>query len=340
MQQIDNGLGDVELSIVIPIYNEEEVLPELYRRLNLVVKGMETRAEFIFVDDGSRDASASILRSLAVADPRIRVHRFSRNFGHQAAVTCGLDHSIGRAVVVIDADLQDPPELIPEMMAKWREGYEVVYAVRDEREGETAFKKFTATVFYRLIRRLTTVDIPVDTGDYRLIGRRALDQLLEMREVHRFIRGMVSWVGFPQTGVRYKRASRLAGETKYPLRKMLTFAMDGITSFSWMPLRMATYMGLFAAGLSFLMVLWVIFEAVVVGRTAPGWASLIVVSLFFGGVQLMSLGLLGEYIGRIYDEVRKRPLYIVSESHGSGAPLPEPRAAEVNPSPSIPEKVA
>jgi dolichol-phosphate mannosyltransferase len=225
-----------------------------------------------------------------------------------------IDQALGRAVIVIDADLQDPPELIHEMLAKWREGYEVVYAVRREREGETAFKKLTAAAFYRLIRRLTNVDIPLDTGDYRLIGREALDSLLKMRETHRFIRGMVSWIGYPQTGVSYVRACRLAGETKYPLRKMLSFAMDGVTSFSWIPLRLATYMGVFAAGLSFAMVLWVLYITLATEAAAPGWASLIVVSLFFGGVQLISLGLLGEYVGRVYDEVRQRPLYIVSES--------------------------
>jgi dolichol-phosphate mannosyltransferase len=305
---------DVDYSIVIPIYNEEAVLPELYRRLVRTVEDLDGATEFVFVDDGSRDESVKILHDLRAADARVKVYRFSRNFGHQAAVTCGLDQALGRAVIVIDADLQDPPELIHEMLAKWREGYEVVYAVRREREGETAFKKLTAAAFYRLIRRLTNVDIPLDTGDYRLIGREALDSLLKMRETHRFIRGMVSWIGYPQTGVSYVRACRLAGETKYPLRKMLSFAMDGVTSFSWIPLRLATYMGVFAAGLSFAMVLWVLYITLATEAAAPGWASLIVVSLFFGGVQLISLGLLGEYVGRVYDEVRQRPLYIVSES--------------------------
>jgi dolichol-phosphate mannosyltransferase len=299
------------------VYNEEQVLPELYKQLSPVLDSLDGEAEVVFVDDGSTDQSASFLRGLACRDDRVRTIRFSRNFGHQAAITAGLDAARGQAVVVMDADLQDPPELIPELARKWREGYEVVYAQRRSRRGESYFKRFSASIYYRLMVHLTKVEIPVDAGDFRLIGGSALVALRSMREKHRYVRGMVSWVGFRQTGVPYTRKERFAGETKYTLGRMLRFAADGITSFSWVPLRIAVHIGLIASALSLGMVLWVLYEALIARRTVPGWASTVVIILFLGGVQLFSIGMLGEYIGRVYDEVRNRPLYIIDDSDGA-----------------------
>jgi dolichol-phosphate mannosyltransferase len=268
--------------------------------------------EFVMVDDGSQDGSTDILRTMAEKDPRIRLVVFARNFGHQIAVTAGMDYSQGDAIVIIDADLQDPPEVIIELIKKWREGYQVVYAVRLEREGETWFKKFSASAFYRMIYRITDIRIPLDTGDFRLLDRSVVHVLNTMRERHRFLRGMSAWVGFRQIGVPYKRSARFAGETKYPFRKMLKLALNAITSFSYFPLQLATYMGFFAAGLSILAIPIV----VIIRLTAPqgflGQATTLIAVLFLGGVQLISLGILGEYLGRIYDEVKGRPLYITS----------------------------
>jgi dolichol-phosphate mannosyltransferase len=256
------------------------------------------------------------MRELHSRDSRVKVVSFARNFGHQVAITAGADYARGDAVVVMDADLQDPPEAIPELLARWREGYEVVYAVRSERKGETWFKEFTAKLFYRIIYRITDIDIPRDTGDFRLMDRKVVDALKTMREKHRFMRGLSVWVGFRQTGVQYVRAERYAGETKYPLRKMLKFALDGITSFSYLPLQLATYVGFVVAGLAVLGIIATIILRLSGSQAFYGQATTLVSVLFLGGVQLISLGIIGEYLGRIYDEVKGRPLYIVREALG------------------------
>jgi glycosyltransferase involved in cell wall biosynthesis len=304
-------------SVIAPIYDEIGSLPELYRRLCPVMDGLVSDGEaweLILVDDGSRDGSTEEIRRLAKQDGRVRPVIFARNFGHQIAVTAGLDYARGQAVIVIDADLQDPPEVIPDLVAKWREGYEVVYAVRAEREGESWFKKFTASMFYRLIRRITNVNIPVDTGDFRLMDRKIVDTLKRMRERHRFIRGMAAWVGFHQVGVPYRRAARLAGETKYPFKKMTKFATDAITGFSYVPLQLAMVLGFISAGVSIIAIPIVIFYRLAGYGAFFGQATTLIAVLFLGGVQLISLGILGEYIGRIYDEVKGRPLYVTSEA--------------------------
>lgn len=303
-------------SIVIPVYNESAGIAPLFERVRSVADRIGEGVEIILVDDGSRDGSADTLDRLHERDPRFKAIHFSRNFGHQIAITAGLEWARGDTVTVMDADLQDPPEVIPDFIAKWREGFEVVFGVRRHREGETFFKKATAKAFYRLIRRLTQVDIPVDTGDFRLMDRKAVDAFLRLPERHRFIRGLVSWVGFRQTGVPYDRASRSHGETHYPLRKMLKFAIDGVTSFSTFPLQLATYVGVGTAALSFLGILYVLYSKFVTHATIQGWASLMVVVLFLGGVQLLALGILGEYLGRTFDETRRRPLYFVARATG------------------------
>lgn len=300
-------------SIIAPIFNEHDSLPELHRRVSAVMDGLGEPWELILVDDGSSDGSTDLIRQLAEQDERVRPVIFARNFGHQIAVTAGLDYARGDAVVIIDADLQDPPEVIPDLVARWREGYEVVYAVRTEREGESWFKLFTASLFYRIIFRITDVKIPMDTGDFRLLDRKVVNVINKMRERHRFLRGMSIWVGFRQTGVPYKRAARFAGETKYPLKKMIKFASDAITGFSYFPLQLATYLGFLAAGLSILAIPIVIAMRMAGSQAFYGQATTLIAVLFLGGVQLIFLGILGEYIGRIYDEARGRPLYIVRE---------------------------
>lgn len=302
-------------SIVVPVYNEIQNLPELYRRMVQVMDATGEPWELIFVDDGSTDGSTDWMRTLASQDSRVRPVIFARNFGHQIAVTAGLDYSRGDAVVIIDADLQDPPEVIRELIAKWREGYEVVYAVRAEREGEGWFKLFTASLFYRLIYRITDVSIPLDAGDFRLMDRKVVDVINRMRERHRFLRGMSAWVGFRQIGVPYRRAARFAGVTKYPFRKMLRLAINAITSFSYFPLQLATYLGFFSAGLSLIAIPIVIIERLAGQQAFLGQATTLIAVLFLGGVQLISLGILGEYIGRLYDEAKGRPLYIVRETY-------------------------
>ena len=301
-------------TIIAPVYNECEILPELHRRVSAVMDGLGEPWELILVDDGSSDGSTDQIRALAAQDERVKPLIFARNFGHQIAATAGLDYANGDAVIIIDADLQDPPEVIAELVAKWREGYEVVYAVRHEREGESWFKLFTASLFYRVIFRITDVKIPMDTGDFRLMDRKVVDVMNSMRERHRFLRGMSAWVGFRQIGVQYNRAARFAGSTKYPFKKMLRLALNAITGFSYFPLQLATWIGFIAAGLSLIAIPIVIIERLIGNQEFSGQATTLVVVLFLGGVQLISLGILGEYIGRIYDEVKGRPMYIVREA--------------------------
>lgn len=307
----------VLLSVVVPCMNEEEVIRETCNRLIAVLSPAEFGFELIFVDDGSKDRTPEILREMQVNDPRIRVVRLSRNFGHQVAITAGLEHAAGDAAAVIDADLQDPPEVLLEFVGKWLDGYDVVYGVRTEREGETAFKLWTAKAFYRLIGKLSDTEIPLDTGDFRLMDRRVVDALLSMPERDRFVRGMVSWLGFSQVSVPYRRAARFAGQTKYPLYKMLKFATDGIVSFSIIPLRLATWIGFLASGLSVLGIGVVLLERYfgVLGLV-KGWSSTVIAVLFIGGVQLVCMGIIGEYVGRIYGESKRRPLYVVRERMG------------------------
>ena len=292
-------------------------MPEFFRRVSEAMSALGETWELVLVDDGSQDKTATILRGLAHEDPHLRPVIFARNFGHQLAVTAGLDYSRGQAVVIIDSDLQDPPEVIPSLITEWHNGYEVVYARRTEREGESWFKLVTASLFYRLIYRITDVNIPLDTGDFRLLDRKVVNVINQMRERHRFLRGMSVWVGFRQTGVPYKRAARYAGETKYPLKKMVKFAGDAITGFSYFPLQLATYLGFVAAGISILAIPVVVALRMAGSQAFFGQATTLIAVLFLGGVQLISLGILGEYIGRIYDEARGRPLYIVREDPAS-----------------------
>ncbi len=309
-------MTDIRYSIVAPCYNEEQSLPELYRRIKEVMDQTNDSWELVLINDGSADRTAELMRELHTADSRVHFIDFARNFGHQIAVTAGMDYAQGEAVVLIDADLQDPPELILEMIEKWKAGYHVVYAVRKERKGESWFKLFTAKAFYRLIYRITEVEIPMDTGDFRLMDRKVVDAMKSMTERHRFIRGMTSWVGFRQTGVQYVREERFAGETKYPLRKMMKFAMNAITGFSYLPLQMATYLGFTIAGLSAIGVIAVIIARLSGSQAFFGQATTLIMVLFLGGVQLISLGIIGEYLGRIYDEVKNRPMYVVNEAVG------------------------
>ena len=303
-------------SVVVAVFNEEEVLPHFYDRLTRVLDTLDGSSEIIFINDGSSDQSPLILHELHRRDPRVKVIHFARNFGHEIAVIAGLDYASGEATIIMDADLQDPPEVIPDLAAKWREDYEVVYAQRAGRAGETGFKKITAAWYYRLMRAVTSIDLPVDTGNFRLMGRRALKAVTSMRERHRFLRGMVCWVGFRQVGVSYERAARAAGETKYPLRKMVKLAKDGIYSFSRVPLELASYLGFVIAIFAFLMLIWVFVDKMLSKSVVPGWASTMSAILFLGAVQLICLGIIGDYLGRIYDEVRGRPLYIVDEVEG------------------------
>jgi polyisoprenyl-phosphate glycosyltransferase len=301
-------------SIVVPVYNEIDNLPELYRRVKEVMDSNGEPWEFILVDDGSTDGSTEKIRELADKDKTIRPVIFARNFGHQVAITAGWDYARGDAVVIIDADLQDPPEVILELAKKWKEGYEVVYAVRGEREGESWFKLWTASLFYRLIYRITDVKIPVDTGDFRLMDRKVVNVLKQMQERHRFPRGMSAWVGFKQIGVTYKRAARVAGVTKYPFRKMLKLALNAITGFSYFPLQVATFFGFVSAGISILAIPVVVVMRIAGSGAFFGQATTLIAVLFLGGVQLISLGILGEYVGRLYDEAKGRPLYIVRDA--------------------------
>ena len=304
----------ITYSIIAPIYNEKDNLPELHRRITEVMKQTREPWELVLVDDGSSDGSTDILQEMGRKDKHVRPVIFARNFGHQVAVTAGLDYSRGDAVVIIDSDLQDPPELILDMAKKWKEGYEVVFAVRTEREGESWFKLWTASLFYRLIYRITDVKIPLDTGDFRLLGRKVVNVMNRMRERHRFLRGMSAWVGFRQIGVEYKRAARTAGETKYPFRKMFRLAVNAVTGFSYFPLQVATFIGFFSAGIAIITMPVVIYLRASGSQAFFGQATTLLAVLFLGGVQLISLGILGEYIGRLYDEAKGRPLYIVREA--------------------------
>lgn len=304
----------ITYSIVAPIYNEIDNIPEFYRRIKEVMDSNGEEWELVLVDDGSTDGSTDKIRELAASDKRVRPVIFARNFGHQIAITAGWDYARGEAVVIIDADLQDPPEVILDLAQKWKEGYEVVYAVRVEREGESWFKVWTASLFYRLIYRITDVKIPLDTGDFRLMDRKVVDVIKSMRERHRFPRGMSAWVGFKQVGVDYKRAARHAGVTKYPFKKMFKLALNAITGFSYFPLQVATYIGFFSAGLAILTIPVVVIMRITGSQAFFGQATTLIAVLFLGGVQLISLGILGEYIGRIYDEAKGRPLYIVREA--------------------------
>ena len=318
------------LSVVAPLFNEEGNVAELVRRLRAAADGAPgiDHYEIVLVDDGSSDRTVELLQQQAAADPRIVVVRLSRNFGHQLAATAGLDIARGDAVVLIDADLQDPPELIPAMVERWHAGFDVVYAVRRKRKGESAFKIWSAKMFYRMNRRLTNVSIPVDAGDFRLMSRRVVDALKAIRERHRFIRGLVSWVGYPQTALEYDRDSRFSGETKYPFSKMLRFAIDGITSFSEVPLRFASYFGFIVSGVAFVVGIFEIALRLFTGYNLPGYTSLIFAILFLGGVQLIGIGILGEYIGRIYEEIKMRPLYLLAGvERADPAPVAEPSSS-------------
>lgn len=308
-------------SIVGPVYNEAPSVVLFYDQVVEVMERLGETWELLLVDDGSSDGSTQIVQDLARKDARVRPVIFARNFGHQIAITAGLDYSRGRAVVIMDTDLQDPPEVILKLVEKWREGYEVVYAIRAEREGESWFKKLTAALFYRLINRITDVQIPVDTGDFRLLDRIVVRALNQMRERHRFPRAMAAWVGFRQIGVPYKRSARHAGETKYPFRKMLRLALNAVTGFSYFPLQLATYFGFLCAGLSAIAIPVVIVIRLAGSQELAGQATTLIAVLFLGGVQLISLGILGEYIGRLYDEAKGRPLYIIREEPDSN-PLP------------------
>jgi len=315
-------MDSVKYSIVIPIFNEEESFGALVARLRGVMAQLDGPAEVVLVDDGSADRSFELMAAVAAEDARFKVLQLSRNFGHQIAITAGMDMAAGQAVVVMDADLQDPPEVILQMAAKWQEGFEVVYAVREQREGETLFKRKTATLFYGLQRRLAEIDQPVEVGDFRLVDRRALDAFLQMRERNRYVRGMFSWVGFRQTSVSYRRASRAAGESKYPLRKMVRLALDGFIGFSTAPLRFALSLGLVMAAASVVYGVVVLALKLAGVANTPGYASLLVTITFLSGVQLTVIGMVGQYVARIYDEARARPLYLVRDARGFTTPRP------------------
>lgn len=304
--------SSIVYSVIIPVYNEEEVLETTWKRLTGTMRSVDGAYELLFVDDGSKDATPGILRRICERDPCSRMISFSRNFGQQAALSAGVDYSRGKAVVFIDADLQDPPEVIPRMIEKWKEGNEIVYGKRIGRKGETAFKKITAAVFYRLLRAMADEEIPVDAGDFRLIDGKVRDLLKGLREKNRYLRGMVSWAGFKQAAVEYDREQRFAGETKYPLKSMIRLALTAFTNFS-KPLRLATWTGFALSAVSFLQILFVVYEKLFTDRAVQGWASLMAVSLFFNGVILMMLGLVGEYLARLLDEVKDRPVYVVAE---------------------------
>ena len=305
--------ADYTLSVVVPAYNEEATLPELHRRLTSVIDQTGARCEIVYVNDGSRDQTIAVMRALRLSDPRVTVLDLSRNFGKEIALTAGLDHARGDAVIVIDADLQDPPELIPELIAEWKNGFDVVYAKRTVREGESALKKFTAAAFYRVIRAISRTRIPADTGDFRLLSRRAVDALRQIRERHRFMKGLFVWIGYPQKAVEYKRDPRHAGASAFNYWRLWNFAIEGITSFSTGPLKFATYVGMLVALASLIYALWIVYQTIAYGNAVRGYPSLMVAVLFLGGVQLLCIGIIGEYLGRLFNESKNRPLYLVNE---------------------------
>jgi glycosyltransferase involved in cell wall biosynthesis len=319
------------LSLVLPVFNEAEVVPELHKRLQEFLSVLELASdavEVVFVDDGSRDASFALLRELCASEPRYRLLSFSRNFGHQAAITAGMDYARGRAVVVMDADLQDPPEVVLDMMVKWREGFDVVYAVRRNRRGESWFKVVSALLYYRLFASMIPIDVPLDAGDFRLMSRRVILAFRELRETHRFIRGMIAWVGFKQTQVVYDRPGRFAGTSKYPLRKMARFAIDGMTSFSIMPLRFSTYIATAMIFVSMAIAVWAVLAKFAFHHTVTGWTAIVVIVTLLASVQFFMIGILGEYVGRIFEEVKRRPLYIIRETANLPAAVDDSRADE------------
>ena len=305
----------MQLSIIIPIYNEQGNIDRLINRLKGVMNQLNVTCEYIFINDGSKDDSINIIKNLAKIDPSVKFINFSRNFGHQIAVTAGLDKCIGERIVIIDADLQDPPELILEMYKKMEEGFEVVYAKRAARNGESWMKKFTARMFYRVLKFITSVNIPVDTGDFRIVDRKIVDVLKQMPEQQKFLRGQISWIGFNQTYVEYERDERYAGETGYTYKKMLRLALDGITSFSNFPLKFATVCGFVVSGIAFLVMLYALYARFISKDYIEGWTSIIISVLFLGGIQLISIGIIGEYISRLSSNVRNRPLYIVNDTN-------------------------
>lgn len=299
------------LSVVVPAYNEEEVLPEFHRRTTAVLNRLDLDAEIVYVNDGSRDHTLDLLKSLHEQDSHVTIVNLSRNFGKEIALTAGLDHAIGDAVVVIDADLQDPPELIPELVKYWYDSYDVVYAKREARDGETFVKKATAHIFYRLIQRISRVQLPEDTGDFRLLSRRAVDALKQLREQHRFMKGLFAWIGYRQIAVPYRRDPRFAGETKWNYLKLWNFAIEGFTSFTIAPLKIATYVGGFTSSIAFIYALITVYKTIIYGDPVRGYPSLMVVVLLLGGIQLMTLGIIGEYLGRMFNETKNRPLYLI-----------------------------
>lgn len=301
------------LSVVVPAYNEQEVLSEFHRRVASVLDAVPGRCEIVYVNDGSRDNTLQVMRDLRARDARATIVDLSRNFGKEIALTAGLDHARGDVVVVIDADLQDPPELIPQMIEQWKSGYDVVYAKRSVREGESWLKKITSKIFYRIMQRVSRVDVPSDTGDFRLLSRRAVDALHQLRERHRFMKGLFAWIGYPSTAVLYRREPRFAGVTKWNYWKLWTLALEGFTSFTVAPLKVATYAGIFVALSAFLFALFIVYKTLYYGDPVAGYPSLMVVVLFLGGIQLMALGVIGEYLGRMFMETKQRPLYLVKE---------------------------
>lgn len=310
---MNNG---IEYSIIIPVYNEEKVIKEAYKQITKVLAETGKQSEIIFIDDGSSDNTQNLLKNIAKNNEKIKLLILSRNFGQQAAISAGLEKASGKAIIYMDADLQDPPKVILEMIKKWKDGYDVVYGKRIERKGENIIKKLSASIFYRLLKKMAGYDFPVDVGEFRLIDRKVAEALKKFREKNRYVRGLISWLGFRQTEVEYIRDERAAGETKYTTAKMIKLSLDAITSFTYAPLKLAMYFGFFISGISFIYLLVVLYQGLFTKSTVAGWASITAINLFFNGIVLIILGIYGEYIGRIYEEAKDRPLYIVSESVG------------------------
>jgi len=304
------------LSIVAPVHNEEDCIVEFYNRLAAILQIISLPAEIVFVNDGSSDSSLNKLKSIRGKDERVKILDFSRNFGHQIAIKAGIDHASGEMVVIIDSDLQDPPEIIPELIKKHKDGYDVVYTIHTTREGESVFKKFTASLYYRLIRKISTIDVPLDSGDFRLISRRVADYLKNVDEKNPYLRGLISWLGFKQIGIPVARQARYAGKTKYSLGKMISFAWNGITHFSFLPLQISTAIGCIVSLVCLLWIIQALYVSFILHIAVPGWTSIMVAILFLGSVQLITLGIIGSYLARNYDEVRSRPLYVIKSKEG------------------------